>query len=71
LFKPLFVYNILSNLVDQDNSYNFIFGTWRSDETNEGALRDINRFGSNLGSRKAMEIRDTFCQYFNNESAVP
>jgi len=34
-------------------------------------MRDINRCGSNLGSRKAMEIRDTFCQYFNNEGAVP
>lgn len=54
---------IPSNLVDTDN-------TWRSDITDEGALRDISQCGSNLSSRKSMMIRDQFCHYFNSEGAV-
>lgn len=61
---------IPSNLIDQDNSYSFISDTLSSD-SDEGALRNITQCGSNLGSRKAMMIRDTFCHYFNSEGAVP
>lgn len=62
---------IPSNLIDQDNSYSFISDTLSSDITDEGALRNITQCGFNLGSRKAMMIRDTFCHYFNSEGAVP
>ncbi|KAL1276371.1 hypothetical protein QQF64_035994 [Cirrhinus molitorella] len=34
-------------------------------------LRDAPRMGSNNASRRAIQLRDTYCAYFNQEGAVP
>nr|XP_055053261.1 uncharacterized protein LOC129438525 [Misgurnus anguillicaudatus] len=35
------------------------------------ALRDAPRMGSNNATRRAIEFRETYCAYFNQEGAVP
>lgn len=59
-----------SSMIDQDGPNGFIPGSWRK-HTEASALRDITKCGTNNSSRQAKRIREEFCQYFNNEGAVP
>lgn len=56
-------------LVDQDRLDGFVPGSWREDIENS-ALRDIIRLGNNNSTRKAIKIRENFCNFFNTEGAV-
>ncbi|XP_070515353.1 uncharacterized protein [Cardiocondyla obscurior] len=63
---------IPSSLIDRkDSQGNLIPSSWKLDVTDNSALQDITQCGSNLGSRKAIIIRDEFCHYFNSEGAIP
>lgn len=61
------------DMVDRDGPNDLIPGRWRNDENeiNESALQDIAMVGTHNSSRRAIEIRDEFCDYFNSEGAVP
>jgi hypothetical protein len=60
---------VTPTIIDREHSEGFIPGSWREDMHNS-ALININRTGSNNCSHNAMEIREQFCEYFNNEGAV-
>jgi hypothetical protein len=63
-----------AGLVDEDDSNSsngFRHGSWRRIMEDGCAFRDVTRYGSNMSARRCMEIRDEFCDYFNNEGAVP
>ncbi|XP_018354298.1 PREDICTED: uncharacterized protein LOC108755658 [Trachymyrmex septentrionalis] len=57
------------SMIDQDDSNDLIPGSWRK-YTENSALRDITKCGTNTSSRQAKQIREEFCQYFNNEGAI-
>ncbi|XP_018366720.1 PREDICTED: uncharacterized protein LOC108763518 [Trachymyrmex cornetzi] len=58
------------SMIDQDDPNGLIPGSWRKCIENS-ALRDITKCGTNTSSRQARQIREEFCQYFNNEGAIP
>ncbi|XP_036143028.1 protein ALP1-like [Monomorium pharaonis] len=60
---------VTPTIIDREDSDGFIPGSWR-EEINNSALENITRTGSNNCSRHAMEIREQFCEYFNNEGAL-
>ncbi|KYM98502.1 Putative nuclease HARBI1 [Cyphomyrmex costatus] len=60
---------VTPTIIDREDSDGFIPGSWREDAHNN-ALIDIHKLGSNNCSHNAMEIREQFCEYFNNEGAV-
>lgn len=57
-------------LVDHDRFDEFVPGSWRQD-IEDSALREITICGSNNSTRKAMKIRENFCNYFNTEGVIP
>lgn len=57
-----------SHLVDRDSENRSIAYTWEDEDTT--AFSDITRAGTNTSTRTAMEVREEFCAYFNNEGAV-
>lgn len=62
---------ITESMVDHDGPDGSILGTWRTVLESGSAYRDIQRTGSFMSTRKAMETREKFCKYFNNEGSVP
>lgn len=60
---------VTPTIIDREDPDGFIPGSWREDMDNS-ALENISRTGSNNCSRHAMEIRERFCKYFNNEGAL-
>ncbi|XP_039305688.1 protein ALP1-like [Solenopsis invicta] len=57
-----------SHLVDRDSENRSVAYTWEDEGTT--AFSDITRAGTNTSTRTAMEVREEFCAYFNNEGAV-
>lgn len=58
------------SMVDKDGPNGLIPGFWRKC-IEKSALHDISKCGSNNSSRRAKEIREEFCRYFNSEGVVP
>ncbi|XP_066592967.1 uncharacterized protein [Prorops nasuta] len=56
-------------LIDRED-YEFTPGSWRN-EIEGSAIQEIRRLGANNSTHKAIEIREEFCYYFNNEGAIP
>jgi len=50
--------------VDYDGQPN---GAWRQDVSDTSALRDIGKFGSNMYTRTAKQMRDNLADYFVTE----
>lgn len=61
---------VTSTLIDQEDDNGFVPGSWR-DRMDNSALVNITQCGSNNSSRRAMQIREEFCKYFNSEGAIP
>lgn len=66
--KPAAPY-VTPDLIDRETADGrTVPGTWRQAE--DVAFVDINRMGTNNSTREAIQIREEFCEYFNNEGAV-
>lgn len=61
---------VTPTLIDQEDDDGFVPGSWRGCMDNS-AFVDITQYGSNNSSRRAMQIREEFCKYFNSEGAIP
>ncbi|XP_036147861.1 protein ALP1-like isoform X2 [Monomorium pharaonis] len=61
---------VTTELVDRENEDGIIEGSWRRIIDDGSALQDINRIGNNASTREAFEIREKFCDYFNNEGLI-
>lgn len=61
---------VTSTLIDQEDDDGFVPGSWRGC-MNNSAFADKTQCGSNNSSRRAMQIREKFCKYFNSEDAIP
>lgn len=58
-------------MIDHDKPSCFIPENWRKEMDSSHALRDLGNRGTNNSSRDAMNIRNEFCDYFNDEGAIP
>lgn len=54
--------------VDREDETSIIPGSWRADM--QSGMTDIPRLGNNFSTRQAVEIREKFLHYFNNDGAV-
>ncbi|GAB1867628.1 Protein ALP1-like isoform X1 [Camponotus japonicus] len=54
--------------VDREDETSIIQGSWRADM--QSGMTDITRLGNNFSTRQAVEIREKFLHYFNNDGAV-
>jgi len=54
--------------VDREDETSIIPGSWRADM--QSGMTDITRLGNNFSTRQAVEIREKFLYYFNNDGAV-
>ncbi|XP_018304028.1 putative nuclease HARBI1, partial [Mycetomoellerius zeteki] len=57
-------------LVDQESEIGSAISGTSRDVAGTTAFFDITRAGTNTSTRTAMEVREEFCAYFNNEGAV-
>lgn len=64
-------YGSLELIDHEDENHDIISGQWRSIVTNNNAFNDINSCETNTNSRVSSAIRNNFCDYFNEEGAVP
>ncbi|XP_071629468.1 uncharacterized protein [Temnothorax longispinosus] len=60
---------VSEELFNQEHCYDSIINSTRRNEEH-GRLIDINRMGSNNATHTAIQIREEFTSYFNNEGAV-
>lgn len=61
---------VTPEMVDREDENGLIEGTWRNIENGRTAFQDIHRMGNNSSTRKAFEIREKFCDFFNNEGSL-
>ncbi|XP_014213350.1 protein ANTAGONIST OF LIKE HETEROCHROMATIN PROTEIN 1-like [Copidosoma floridanum] len=59
-----------TELVDQKVGDVFVAGSCRKSSERSGAFKDISCVGSNVGSRKAIQIRDSYLHYFNSNETL-
>ncbi|KYN18151.1 hypothetical protein ALC57_09552 [Trachymyrmex cornetzi] len=63
---------VTSDLLDKEPTDGVhITGSWKTIIENGCAFTDVFNYGTHNSTRKAIRIRELFCQYFNNEGAVP
>ncbi|XP_018372439.1 PREDICTED: uncharacterized protein LOC108767196 [Trachymyrmex cornetzi] len=63
---------VTSDLLDKETIDGVhIPGSWKTIIENGCAFTDVFNCGTHNSTRKAIRIRELFCQYFNNEGAVP
>ncbi|KYN50224.1 hypothetical protein ALC62_04152 [Cyphomyrmex costatus] len=58
------------HVVDQESEIGSVISGTLRDVAGTTAFSDITRAGTNTSTRTAMEVREEFCAYFNNEGAV-
>ncbi|CAL1672848.1 unnamed protein product [Lasius platythorax] len=56
--------------VGREDETGFVPGSWRADMQTVTGIADITRLGNNSSTRQAVEIREKFLHYFNNDGAV-
>ncbi|XP_012522028.1 protein ALP1-like [Monomorium pharaonis] len=57
-------------LIDIDEPNSFTPGSWRIIMEDGCAFRNISNCGSNMSAKQCVDIRNKFCDYFNNEGVV-
>ncbi|XP_025989586.2 protein ALP1-like [Solenopsis invicta] len=61
---------ITTSMIDHDGPNGFIPGSWRMVVENGSGYREVQRAGAYMSTRKSMEVRENFCEYFNNDGSV-
>jgi len=57
--------------IDDEYSVSRLLNEETEDVIIQGVFSDITKCGTNTSTREAVRVREYFCDYFNNEGAVP